>query len=124
MNNKNLSKLVKYWQPRLKLKDWDFSISFADDSEIESKLKTGFAQTRHSPMSKRAKILVKPTDKISKDTLECTDIEVTVVHEMLHMLLIPIDSFKENDLGQNRLEHIVETLATALVSEKRKKEVK
>jgi hypothetical protein len=125
VTNKDLEKLIKYWQPRLKLKDWHFEIRFAvDNGEIEEKLKSGFARTHHSPMSKKARILVKPSDKISKDTLDCVDIEVTVVHEMLHMLLLPIDSFKDNELSQDRLEHIIETLALALVQEKRKKEVK
>lgn len=124
LNNKDLLKLVKYWQPRLKLKDWNFSISFADDLEIEAKLKTGFARTHSSYMSKEARILIKPYDKISKDVIGCKDIEVSVVHEMLHMLCLPFDSFKEEDMEHDALEHTVETLAIALVSEKRKKVIK
>lgn len=125
MTNKNLEKLVQYWQPRLKLKDWDFTIRFTvDDAEMEEVLKSGYGKTNYSYMSKKASILIKPYDKIDANALSCKDIEVTVVHELLHMLFMPIDENKTDTPSRDAVEHIVETTALALVSEKRKKTVK
>jgi hypothetical protein len=75
-------------------------------------------------MSKKAHCMIKPFDKISKDSLGCKDIEVTVVHELLHLLIAPIDTYAENTPANEMIEHIVETLALALVSAKRDEIVK
>jgi hypothetical protein len=123
MTNKDLRDLVKYWKPRLKLRDWKVDIRFADDEESLDKLKSGFARTHRSPMAKEARTLIKPLANISKDSIGCRDIEVSVVHELIHLLFTPFDNFKQNDSRNDAVEHSIETLAIALVEIRRGEKV-
>lgn len=69
---------VEYWRDILKLRDWEFTVKIIDDPE------DGFANVQHYPNIQLAKIQVLSPGKIPADWPGCKDVEVSVVHEMLH----------------------------------------
>jgi hypothetical protein len=76
MTNKQLHHLLKIWQPRLRLVDYDLNIKFCKPAEMYNKDAQG--ELYNFPLEMRAEVRIDP---------ECEDIEHTVVHELLHCWL-------------------------------------
>jgi hypothetical protein len=107
-----LQPLLRDWQKRLRLEDWDIKVKYA---EIE-----GYGRCRPQAHHKVAQIEIKSSPP--KDNCgTCEDIEVTLVHELLH---VRIDQWLKPE-DQNKyvegteFEAFIEQISQALVAAKR-----
>lgn len=121
MSHSELKKILKYWIPILKLKDWDIQIQYDPSGSPD-----GYGKTKRSYMAKKAYIFITPEDKLNKEifSLASKDIETTIVHELIHLMMSPIDTFQKDSPGDLFMENVIETLAMAFINEKRKNETK
>ena len=118
MNRKVLS-LVQlrercgFWQPRLGVADWAFTIQLAHAHEFSDQRVT--ANCTFNLETRRAAIKILHASEHLDDALAPLDMEVSLVHEMLHPLFGPFDLTKSNSLEDTMLEQAITCLSTALV---------
>ena len=103
---------VKYWKPLLRLKDWKIEIKVTTDPDEEF-----MGQLTHWRKDQEAILTVLKPELIPEDWRGVRDLEVTVVHELLHLRII--DCVNHNKNTHNFVELLVETLAQLLVSQRR-----
>lgn len=112
MTNKKLRKLCTVWQKRLRLQDWTVSVEFVGGADIDG----SFARTRKSGNCKAAKTLIARPETLELDLLGSHDVEVTLVHELLHLQAGGFDQLiKEDTVESTCLEAFIELTAAALV---------
>lgn len=118
MTNKQLEKLCRIWQKRLRLQDWNVRIAFEPVSDIDG----AFARTRNSRTYKEAVIQMGVPDQLGKNWLGSHDTEVTLVHELLHLHASGFDERLEEKSPEYReFESMLELSAVALVGLSRKR---
>jgi len=122
--NQQLQRLAREWQARLRLRDWDISVFFADKEETKKAIGPAFGATRPAPGHKIAMVAIKRPEDIEPDVMGCPDIEVTLVHELLHLHGDAFDHFfidKETKRPTEyfALEAMIELSAIAMVELKR-----
>lgn len=71
--------LIPEWQKRLRLQDWEITAVVVDQTE------DGLASANALPKYKSAKLTLLDPVKIDKDWLGNKDLEVSIVHELLHL---------------------------------------
>ncbi len=103
---------LKYWQKQLRLLDWKFELEIEDDVAKCS----GFAVNHHSVNFQCSRITILNPEKIPDDWTGCPDLEVTLVHEILHTRLIYAFGKKPCDWHG---EMAIETIAVCLVANRR-----
>ncbi len=115
MTDHELKALLPEWQQRLRLQDWDVSLKFEKYSE-------GLGNVRMCAKYKSAEIIIREPAFIDPDELGNKDLEVTLVHELLHVQAGHLTHFlaeKQNDRYYDEMERLVELTALALVKLKR-----
>ena len=113
-----LKERLSYWQRVLRLQDWLIHVEMVDSDEIDNN--SGECQVHQHTKTVVIK-LIKPeafnrTSAFSKNFPNNLDVEITLVHELLH---VPFDGlFVEDDddeIREEREEQAIELLAQALV---------
>lgn len=99
--DKELTRLCRKWQRRLRLKDWNISIEHADGEDP-----LGSVDYDHTEMWAKVKI---------SSALSGADRELTVIHELLHLRLAHWDT----PYGDERKETAINLLADALLRTRR-----
>lgn len=111
MTPKQLRKCCSEWQAKLRLSEWDVQVRFVPVREMPSQHHLGMVQwhldEKHANIS-----LVKPGQE-STEIMRPYNVEETLVHELLHLLLAPIDV--EDGLASTALEFSINAIAGALV---------
>lgn len=102
-----LTKVLKRWQKRLRLRDWDIDIQRAKPKRLGGKYNVG--RVEYSLDSKTATILV--SDKLKNKK----DVEHTIVHELLHLHLAPLSQSCEDDCYGIHEEQAIESITKALL---------
>jgi hypothetical protein len=102
---------LNYWKKQLRLLDWKFTIKVVDKIEELS----CFGITKQHPTDQSADIEVFDPEKIPEDWRGIRDLEVTIVHEILHTRLLYALGKKCDWHG----ESAIEIIATALVANRR-----
>ena len=116
MNQKKLEKLLKIWQKRLRIQDWDIKIKFARQTELgEVTGITADGSCNVASYSKEAWILIlDPVDRVDSSD----SIEHILVHELLHVAM-PARELKltfNYDLPEFvKYEEIVDSLSKVLM---------
>jgi hypothetical protein len=111
MTENKLLKLTATWKKFLRMLDWDITVRYAQVGEIESDCH-GYA-TGDYKMRKGYIVINHPT-YLSPDSLLAPDIEITLVHELLHL---KFESLMKD--GSETDEGNIEDLANLLVTLKR-----
>jgi hypothetical protein len=101
----------RFWQRALRLQDWEIFYSWGDvyhvalgiDAEANICMKI-----RH----KAAKIVVRVEDNHASDSFRPYDLDRLIVHELLHLTLLPLGV----DEDSNDEEQIVEVLSSQIVA--------
>ena len=114
MNEPELQELCRKWQTILRLQDWDVEAVFVRQSELED------ADARIFPTLARKEAKIKILDPIDfhgerlKDSGTPTNIEMLLVHELLHLHFEP---FWDNEEQKHELEmeQAIHSLAKSLV---------
>lgn len=115
MKNNTLAwarRYVKDWAYRLRLQDWKITVEVAG-SELEA-----FAHTNINRHHNTANITVRNPVHTPSDNAAVDDLEVTVVHELLHLRFLPVElTLDDRDLKPPK-EHeaSIDLTAQALVS--------
>jgi hypothetical protein len=104
--------LLKQWQVRLRLQDWAVTLDLSRGLE-------SFGQAATNAALKEATIVLRDPRTIpEQEWAGCTDTEVTLVHELLHLFTASFDG-KLKQLEMMGVENMVELTAQALVAAKR-----
>jgi hypothetical protein len=114
----NIDSLVKLWQRRLRIEDWDITVQIKRRAEMEEIVGTcpaPLGACRIPDMFQKADIvLMTPTDTMPGDD----NIELTLVHEMVHIMMPWMDLGIPNDEKRAEFkvyERIVDRMAHILV---------
>lgn len=100
-----------YWQRVLRLQDWDVAVSM----ERRHALKRGVANAEID-IYRRAKIrLLDPVDIAPDDWAQDQDLEISIVHELLHLAFHDVGRPKDDSPEDVALERAIEATANALV---------
>lgn len=104
------------WQEILKLQEWQVAISKAHPHQFG--LKENQGECSWVLKKKMALIKILHEDDYP-DTPFKQDMEVTLVHELLHLHYAPFDETKSGSLEEIALEQSIHLISKALVSLKR-----
>lgn len=103
MTNRELRDLLAYWQPALRLADWDIEVKAVPSARLDG----DDGECCAYPDIKEAEILITR----SRPSSQFADHETILVHELLHCHLSPLQTSKT----EAAVERIVEDLAKAIV---------
>lgn len=115
MNLKSLEDMLRFWQERLRLQDWDIKICFARGSEFDDGSSSG--EVLYRLRSKQAMIKILDPIDYPGDTLWEQDVEETVVHELLHLHFGSLQI--EEEFESIMLEQAICCIADGLIRTKR-----
>jgi hypothetical protein len=112
---------LDYWRPRLRLMDWDVVLEVyglrAWLALGKNEYLAGYCATSPSCGLVRIRLL-DPADLADDIVASCRDVEQTIVHELLH-LLVPV---KASDGSDHEGERAINRIAQALIRERRDRE--
>lgn len=112
---------LDYWRPRLRLMDWDVVLEVyglrAWLALGKNEYTAGYCATSPSCGFVRIRLL-DPADLADDIVASCRDVEQTIVHELLH-LLVPVNA---SDGSDHEGERAIDRIAQALIRERRERE--
>jgi len=94
MRNRDLAKLGAKWQKILRIQDWNISYCFAHRTDIDGYI----ARSNIISHDKIAKIEV---GYIDEQDANFQDIESNLLHELIHVLFLELDSADDFEVGNN-----------------------
>jgi hypothetical protein len=109
-----ITERLSYWQPRLKLDDWNVKIMFARASDLKPRT---LGNIHWDSDKKEATIRVlDPADYELKHDAMLQDMEFTVVHELIHLELTPLlSTVARSEASRRDEEHTVNAIADAIL---------
>ena len=111
-----LEQLLRYWQERLKIQYWDIRIGIYRARDFVKQN----CRAEVSYTVSNATAILRIMDPIDYDRdLWPQDMEVSLVHELLHLRFCEADVTKADSLEELMLERAIEHTAEALVHLKR-----
>lgn len=115
MTREDLQKSLEYWQKRLRLEDWDIVLEYIRLKEWLALGKDAYTAGVCAPSQSCgwARIRLLHVEDIAEDAVPgIKDPEITLVHELLH-LLMPVASPKGGDAhGERAINRVAEALVT------------
>lgn len=108
------------WQKRLNLQDWNLSVAVVRASELRPKTLGNI----HWDLDKKTALIhvLDPADYTLPFHDMLNDIEFTVVHELIHLELVPVlTDEKRTDANRRQEEFAVNHMAAALLQLDRQK---
>lgn len=117
---KELEKRLKYWQKRLNLRDWKFTIGIARASSLGGEHQGGINWELNS---KSAMIRILDPEDYPGGTMVPQDMENTLVHELVHVHFAAISEKcnpKPSDIYSFFEEQAIEALTDTLIQLERK----
>jgi hypothetical protein len=113
ITDQQLQDLLKEWQGRLRLRDWNLAIRWGSPVETDG----AFGATRCNRRLKEGRIIIVPVELLAQDVLGDPDYEVTICHELLHLHAELFDD-DLTPLQKEHLETMIECAAQAMVHAK------
>ena len=115
---KQLKKLLKWWQKKLYLRDWDIEIHSVMPHEMAQTSRLG--EVDYSAAAKEATIRICAPNPTLDDSVN-QDIELTIVHELLHLHHIASQRLIECGTAEDVMHEIaINMTAKALVNLKQR----
>lgn len=111
MKKKKLKKLLKRWQKRLRLRDWDIKIAVKRARHMT--LDNVAGEILWNLHSKEAVIHI--LDPIDDECMTDENIEHTIVHELLHLHFAMINKLCDSPHYSTHEEQAIESIAKALL---------
>lgn len=113
-NQSTLEQCLSFWKEVLGLQPWDIRATF----ERAGNLDGYHAKVTYKPEKELA--ILRVMDPIDwHDIPWPQDVEASIVHELLHILLWPLDYMESGPLSETHTEQIIERLTRALVNLRR-----
>lgn len=114
-----LCELCSEWQETLKLQDWEVGLAIAREIDFKRQV-----QAECSWVLPKKMALIKIIDPIDyHNEVFLQDMEVSLVHELLHLHYAPFDNFDNESLECVCMEQSIDLIAKALVKLKRNSKV-
>lgn len=112
LSQNEVQEKCRLWQQRLRLADWDVEVKIVARRDISSSCIGGEVEWLLDDKTANIKLL--DVDDYPKDALRPSDMEKTLVHELLHLLVAPFDapSGTAEALAQ---EQMINAVAGALI---------
>jgi len=111
----DLEKMLKKWQSRLGLSDWNITIKFDTARNMNDNLGSTYLQNQVQMADIRIKAL---NDRQKSDSAE-NDPELDLVHELIHIRLWAIDPRDAEGVFHICREQAIEWIAKALITSDR-----
>ena len=115
MTEYKLNNILKKWQKRLGLSDWSITIAFRDCRDMDNS--TGKVLLQQNLQNADIRIM-QESDRQKTDRAD-GDIELDVVHELVHIRLWAIDPRDAEGILYTCREQAVEWIAKALIKSDR-----
>lgn len=112
--------LMAYWQERLRLQHWDVKLKIAratDFSDTSARGENNWVQSTAESVIH----ILDPVDWPKNTPFE-QDVEITLVHDLLHLHFSPFDNTAKESQGKIMLERAIDHIAKALVEVRRRTE--
>lgn len=111
-NDEVLAKAIEYvgfWKKQLRLEDWDVTVT------VPAHDPGGYARISHHQCYQHARMTIRHPEMLPPDAYANNDLEVTVVHELLHLRFANVQFPKD---GPEDIAHElgIERTAEALVA--------
>lgn len=117
-SHNELELLCTYWQKKLRIYDWTIGLAIGRKDSFEVKERSGEIHITEANGS--ATILILDPVDYPKNSYIKQDMEVTLVHELLHLRFFPDARNKQEELlGMLLMEQAIERTAQALVELRR-----
>lgn len=119
MTDETLQALLRYWQGRLRLRDWEITAAFVRHTDLGPDVD---AECRQVLSKKWARIvLLDPIDRQTRGDYRDAhdDIERDLVHELLHCYPAFDTDRIQKPKHERRVELTIHPLSTALIEEHR-----
>ena len=113
LTQEELAGLCVTWQARLRLQDWQVQIRFARAAELGGEVQ---GDCDWCLPKKAALIRILTPADYPENCPWPQDVELTVVHELLHLHGAPFDQFEHRSADDNALEVMIDSTAQALVN--------
>jgi hypothetical protein len=108
------TRMLRKWQHIVRLEDWDIAINFGRWHEVHEE---AVAHCHYSRARREAHLVIRHPDDWGPETWAGdNDMELTIVHELLHLKLSGLDN---TDATKQVEEALVEQMARSLVRLKR-----
>ncbi len=115
MTQRKLDNTLRRWQKRLRLQDYDISVEFADAATMDGGDAVGMCHIDWQNGTARIRVL-RP-EAIEHEAEHFHNVEMTIVHELIHFLLHPIiKPNKQGTLAHAVEEQVVEKIAKGLLN--------
>lgn len=111
---KKLGSDLDYWIPQLRLGSWNISAEL-----LPWEKGCGFGENAMDPNYDTSHIRIYDPDTIPEDVKGIRDLEVTLVHELLHIRLVHVASLSKKRKKKWPVEMAIETIAQSLVANRR-----
>ena len=115
INQNDLETYLQKWQTRLGLSDWKISIRFNDANDMDQNPAKTSIQTNIQNADMR---VMCPEDRQYSDA-GFADIELDIVHELIHIRLWSIDPLNAEGILYTCREQAIEWIAKALIESDR-----
>lgn len=106
-----LNAMVQKWAKILRLQDWDITIEMVDKKDLT--LGNVAGEISWNREHQHAEILILDPSQLKENMME-TDIEETVIHELLHLHACPFDTFESETPEYYALELFINRVSQAL----------
>ena len=117
-SHNELELLCTYWQKKLRIYDWTIGLAIGRKDSFDVEGRAGEIHITEANGS--AKILILDPVDYPKNSYIKQDMEVTLVHELLHLRFFPDARNKQEELlGMLLMEQAIERTAQALVELRR-----
>lgn len=113
MSPEELQQKGQEWQQRLRLSEWDVNVQFKPCRDMPST--SHFGSVEWDTCHKHANILLVLPGEEPKDAMRPYDPEITLVHELLHLLFAPFDVFEYGSDKKDAMEFAINAIAGSLV---------
>lgn len=102
LNKKELDRLLKMWQKKLNLKDWEMDIKIVDFKRKDYHQSGDFIANKNK---KRASILLTVDPFLRNQPTIAKQEEQTILHELIHIFILELDAFVEKIILKKNKEY-------------------
>lgn len=104
------------WQKLLRLQDWEINVSYGRMRELSDTGKTVLGMAEANYEHRYAKFLILHPEDCNEEERE--EIEITLVHELLHLYFIPVRGDKTDLVAEEQAINALSSLLVRLTKEK------
>lgn len=113
LDEEKLNSTIRLWQKFLRLDEWKITAEIVSGGELEENESLGVCDYFMNLRTAKIRIADAETgDRIIEDSLffDYYDMENTLIHELLHVFLAPLNADREDIFLEQRVNHLADRL--------------